>query len=440
MTNFAGIERVVVAVGALLLGACNAGGASAASAGDSPDGGDDSSAGDLWADSSNDWLTGLDAEVFVTAKHPALPQVVSYGGPVLTSPKIQPIAYFSDEGLADMNAFLQELEHGRYWTETTAEYGVGPVTVLPTITLNETPPPTISDAALAASLAANTSGPFPAWGLADSSTIYLFVLPKNSMESDSEGACCSGYDGYHSETTSGSVPVAYAVSCACPGFDGPSIADIQERTVNASHELVESATEPFPYTDPAWGREDDADIVWTLATVGEVGDMCEFNNDAYYVPPGATYMIQRTWSNAAAKRLMNPCAPISSPGPYFNAAPSLQPMTYPLPGGGSIQTRGLSIPMGQTKTVDVTLFSLGPMPGPWRVTAYDYGYLLGGPANLELSLDQRSGQNGDTLHLSIKVRSRNGSIGGEAFVLYSEYGAPGDAVYQNNLSMALVLN
>jgi hypothetical protein len=420
MTNFAGIERVVVAVFALLMGACNADGAVGGNAGDPPDGGDDS-------------LTALDA-------HPALPQVISYGGPVLTNPKIQPIAYASDEGLADMNGFLQELERSSYWTETTAEYGVGPVTLLPTVTLSDPPPPTISDAALAASLAANTSGPQPAWGPADSSTIYLFVLPKNTIESDAQGSCCAGYDGYHSETTSGSVPVAYAVSCACPGFDGPSITDIQERTTNASHELVESATEPFPSSNPAWGREDDADIVWTLTTAGEVGDMCELNNDAYFVPSGATYMIQRTWSNAAAKRLTNPCVPSAAPGPYFNTAPSLDTVKYPLPGGGLIQTRGLSIPMGQTKTIAVTLYSVAPMPGPWRITAYDYSYLLGQAANLELSLDRRTGQNGDTIHLTVKVRSRSPSIGGEAFVLSSEYGAPGDAVYQNNLSMGLVLN
>jgi hypothetical protein len=435
MTNLTGIERVVAAVGAVLIGACSSG---APGASDPSEGGADD-AGNLSADSSGS-MTALDAEMFVPAKHPALPQVVTYGGPVLTKPKIQPIAYASDVALADMNGFLQELEHSSYWTDTTSEYGVGPVTVLPTITLTDPPPATISDATLAANLAANTSGLLPAWGPADSSTIYLFMLPTNSIESDSQGSCCSGYDGYHSETASGSVPVAYAVSCACPGFDGANVTDIQERTVNASHELVESATDPFPFTNPAWGAEDDADIVWTLATVGEVGDMCEFNNDAYYVPPGATYMIQRTWSNAAAKRLTNPCIPVSAPGPYFNTAPSLDAVQYSIPGGGSVATRGLTIPIGQTKTIDVTFFSAAPMPGPWRITAFDYAYLLGDSANLELSLDQRTGRNGDTVHLTIKVLSQNSSLGGEAFVLYSEYGAPGGAAYQNNISMGLVLN
>ncbi len=88
----------------------------------------------------------------------------------------------------------------------------------------------------------------------------------------------------------------------------------------------------------------------------------------------------------------------------------------------------------------MNLFSDAAMPGPWRITAYDYGYLVGAASNLGLSLDTKTGKNGDTVHLTIRAISSNATIGGEAFVLFSEYGTPGAAEYQNNLSMGLVLN
>ena len=439
MTNVTAFGRVTALV-ALLTAACG-GGASGGGGESDPDEAGRLQFGPPPAEDAGEIDSPQEKTSFVPAKHPALPQVISYGGPVLANPKIQLVGYTSDPNLADMEAFAEELTHTTFWSDTTSEYGVGALEILPPIAITDPPPASITDAALQAEIATGTSGANPPWGPADASTIYLMVLPPGTVEADKQGACCAGYDGYHSEAMVGSVSVPYAVSCACHGFDGPDITDVEERTVNASHELVEAATEPFPYSNPAYGREDDDDIVWTLTTVGEVGDMCEFNNDAYYVPPGATYMIQRTWSNAAARLTLNPCVPQTlSTAPYFNAAPALQAVAYPLPSGGSIATRGLTIPFGQSQTIDVVLFSDTSMPGPWKVTAYDFGYLLGGPTNLDLSLDKNSGQNGDTLHLTIRAVSSNSDIAGEAFILYSEYGSPGTAQYQNNLAMGLVLN
>ena len=118
-------------------------------------------------------------------------------GPFLAAPKVQPILYASDAGATDILAFLQELATTSYWAQTTSEYGVGPLTVLPPVMLPDPAPTSVTDAMLESSLASNTSGANPAWGAADPSTIYLFVLPEGTIESDAEGACCTDYDGYH---------------------------------------------------------------------------------------------------------------------------------------------------------------------------------------------------------------------------------------------------
>ena len=369
---------------------------------------------------------------------PVLPQVVDVGGTFLTSPKVQPILYASDTGATDIQAFLQELATTSTWAQATSEYGVGPLTVLPAVMLSEPAPASVSDAMLESSLASNTSGANPAWGAADPSTIYLFVLPEGSIESDSEGACCTDYDGYHYQAEVGAVTVPYALSCACPGFDGPHITDLQERTIDMSHELVESATDPFPNSDPAYTQEDDADIVWTLVTDGEVADMCEFNDDANVIPPGSTYMVQRSWSNAAAARFENPCVPVVTTTPYFNSFPQLGSISY---NAGHVTTQGINIPLGQSKTIDVALLAAAGMEQLWTVAPYDYDdAILGLSPDSILRPLNFTGGDGDTFRLSINPTAADGDLKGEAFIIWSDYGNPGDPDFESQVTMGLVTN
>jgi hypothetical protein len=375
-----------------------------------------------------------------TGARPNLPQVVTLGGPGLTNPKVLPIVYSTDSAANDLLAFLQELASTSYWGETTSEYGVGPLTVLPAVTLTSAPPPTVTDAALEAALADNTTGANPSWGAADSNTIYLFVLPAGSIEKDGEGACCTDYDGYHYEATAGGLNVPYAVSCACPMFDGPGVTDLQERTIDMSHELVESATDPFPDTASAYTQEDDADIVWTLVTDGEVADMCEFNDDANVIPPGSTYMVQRTWSNAAAQRFDNPCVPVVTTTPYLNSFPQLGTISYSN-SYGTVTTQGLDVQLGASRTIDLTLVSASPVGAPWTVNAYDYDDVIVGAApGTSLQQDATSGGDGSTLHLTITPQTQDSMIGGEAFIIWSDFGSPGDPDFESQLSMGLITN
>jgi hypothetical protein len=105
-----------------------------------------------------------------------LPQVAALGGPVLFSPKVQPIVYASDTAASDIDAFLKELTDTSYWSDTTAEYGVGKLTVLPTITLATTAPAVTTDAALRRVGHQHLRGQ-PGMGPADPNVIYLFVVP-----------------------------------------------------------------------------------------------------------------------------------------------------------------------------------------------------------------------------------------------------------------------
>jgi hypothetical protein len=413
------------ALGALLVGAiaCGGGGGGGYTAGDG---------GILPGDGGGSG--------FHPAAHPALPQVVTFGGQVLAAPRVQPIVYASDADRAAIGAFFQEQTVTGYWAAVTSEYGVGRLTVLPAIELPEAPPPSIDDATLTQRLVGSVSGPSPAWGAADPGTIYVFALPAGTIGTARGGSCCSDFDGYHDEVAvAGGARATYAVGCTCPAASGPGATSLQRRTGALSHELVEAATDPRPRSALAYAQEDDADVVWTLVTGGELADLCEVVGPTLIIPRGATYAVQRSWSNAAARAGGDPCVPHTGAALYLNSYTSFTD-TLDVPGqGSSIATDGVALAVGQKKTVDVHLFSTAATTGTWTVTAIDAAEALGtGPARLALALDRSTGANGDTLHLDITARSFDATLGSAAFLLVSTYGKPGDADYQRTVSMGLV--
>jgi hypothetical protein len=428
--------------GALVLTACGGGAAAtssgqdaAASTGDMGQAG----GGALGADSGGMGGATAPDGPFVPAPHQPLPQVINSGGPVVAAPKVLPILYAGDPGASDVGAFLDELTRTAYWGETTSEYGVGPLTLLSTVTLPEVGPPTISDAELQAMLVEGTSGANPAFGAVDPSTIYTFVLPSGTVESDAQGACCTDFDGYHSETTGGPIAVPYVVACACPGFGGPDSA-LHLRTIAISHELVETATDPFPHTNPAFLGEDHDQLVWTLVTGGELADMCVLNEDAFFIPPGSQYMIQRSWSNAAAEASADPCVPARSPGPYFNTFPVLGQVSYSLGLLRAPTTQGVKIPLGTTLTIPLILYSSAPTGGDWNVRVFDANDIKNGSPNLSLSLDRTTGHNGDTINLTITPNMKDARLRGGAFLLFSELGTPHTGNFRSSTMMGLVTN
>src|SRR5262249_49883719 len=156
--------------------------------------------------------------------------------------------------------------------------------VLPPIVINTASPVETTDATLRAQLTTNTSGNNPVWGFADPNIIYLFVIPDGATVKDGQSSCCDDFGGYHDEVISGGTIVPYSAVCACPGFLGFAVSGLQVRTTAISHELVETATDPFPFSNPAYQYVDRSNIMWAAVTGGELADMCAFNDDAYYVP------------------------------------------------------------------------------------------------------------------------------------------------------------
>jgi hypothetical protein len=379
-------------------------------------------------DAGPDVDEGAPSDVYPAA-HAKAPKVVSGGGPVLSTPDVYPVFFAGDDPTVapKIEDFTSKLGATEYWAAVGKEYQVGPATGHPVIQLQEAAPAQLDDSAIQTWLADKLNSDDPAFPKADDQTLFALYYPSNvtiTLQSpQGPSTSCVEFGGYHSsivlDDAHKQLSVAYAVLPRCGDFGG--LTGLDALTATASHEILEASTDPYPMTMPAYGQVDDQDIYWMFALGGgEVADMCAQNRGAFGKVPGFDYVVQRSWSNKAAAHSHDPCVPAPAGEAYFNAAPVL-PDTITLGGfGGQLEVKGVNIKVGESKTVEVDLFSDAKAP-PWKVMATDYAKLVGGKANLDFSWDRDEGQNGEKLHLTIKALSKN-QYGASIFFLTSYSG------------------
>jgi len=427
----------------LALAAC---GSSSAQSGAQPaDGGTDSAGGEDAPGSPVDASDAADAgaDVGYPAPHYAMPQVVNLaGGSVLKTPKIYLVFYPGYTYETQLKAMATALGPSTYWAAITKDYGVGAVELGGTIELTgETPPMAVQDSDIQTYLGGKlTSGAF---GTPDPGTIYTIFYPPTTTITLPQGGpfgsstSCKTFGGYHSDfslaVTDGGQPqnFAYAVIPTCiPGLDG--LTEQNGVTGAVSHEWIEAATDPFPSTnsgaDSAYAQVDYDHYIWELlGGGGEVGDMCAGAQGAFYTPTDVGFTAQRIWSNSSAKAGHDPCVPNIAGQPYFQSAPQLtENISFNSPLlGGTLNTQGVTIPVGQSKTIEVDLFSDGPTSGPWTVGTVDVltqEFQL--PSTLSFKWDKTQGQNGDKLHLTVTVTAAETAFsGGHPFIITSSLGS-----------------
>jgi hypothetical protein len=347
---------------------------------------------------------------------------------VLGTPKIVPVFFTGDADADTLGKFLTALPASSYWKEVSATYGVGATTVAAPIVVSDTPAPTsIADAEVKTWLAAHLDGSHADWGSPDASAIYAIFYPATTTFTIQGATSCKSIGAYHSTTKVGATNATYGVIGRCTSFAGMTGLDVV--TAGASHELVEAATDPLNDANQgAYTIVDDDHFVWEVAPGAEVVDMCDNFSGVYVKPPDLGFMVERVWSNAAAAAGHHPCIPAVAGEVYFNAVPKLDESVSFL-AGAEQATKGVTVPLGKSKTIDVALLSDGPT-GAFTVEAKT---LLETTPSLAFAWDRASGKNGDVLKLTI-TRKANGDFGGTVVQLDSKLGA------KKNIWMAFVAN
>jgi hypothetical protein len=354
--------------------------------------------------------------VFKPAPNGTFAQAVSFGGSVVKTPKIVPIVFAADSAKQQVMDFTTKLATTTYWGKISSEYGVGALTAKPAIVLSETAPTTIDDNQIGPWLESKFSSDAAHFGTPDSNTLYALFYPAGTTITEQSGTSCTEFGGYHFETTVGNTPISYAVVPRCGSFGGLSGFDVT--SFSASHEVLEWATDPFPATQPAYMSVDDDHAVWGRVFLGELGDLCT-QMDTQTLPADLGFTVQRTWSNASAKAGHHPCAPITK-DPYFTAFPT-KPETIPSQDafGQQIMTKGYKVAVGQSKTIDLTMYSDADV-APWSVQIIDLTQISGAPEEFTYALDKSKGSAGDTLHLTITGTAS--AQQGRGFLIYSQVG------------------
>jgi hypothetical protein len=378
------------------------------------------------------------------APHPPMPQLVNNaGGPVLTTPKVYLVFYPGYPYETQLKDFAQKVVASTYWGTTTQEYGVGALAYAGAIELTgQTAPTNISSTDIQTWVEGQIqAGTF---GTPDPEAIYTLFYPQSTTITQPNPVStllpspqsCVAFGGYHDNaqvalTDGGAAKnFAYAVIPTCS-------TDVNSLTSVVSHEWVEASTDPYVTSNGAFTltggpnaaffSQDQDHIIWDLLGGGEAGDQCEPEGNAIYVTPtDIGYGVQRTWSNASAKGSHDPCVPGIS-GAFFDAAPVLtETVTFTSSFIGNVTSKGVTIPVGQSKTIEVDLFSDGDTGGPWQVTADDvlakYYGSYGLTATLSFAWDRQQGQNGEKLHLTVTVTGTSIVGNGHAFMITSSKG------------------
>ncbi len=370
----------------------------------------------------------------------AMPQdVLVTPGAILATPTVIAITYDNDANRADIESFYQQYAASTAWAATTAEYGVGPLTVKTEHIAGNAPAKILDGdtSDITNLLTANLTGT-KIWGDPDPTALYSFIYPQGSVVDDGTTAepdpCCDSYDGYHYDTMVGGIDVSYSIQCQCAaGFD-QGLTQKQQITIVAGHELVETVTDPKISTTLGWAQTDDDHAIWTYVTEGELADLCEYAiTYPWLTPPGMTFATQRVWSNAAAKAGHDPC--VGDPTtPYYQTVPD-QPDTLSVTfDDTAVSTKGLKLAMNTQGMLTLHVLADDASAGPFTITiddlpSYFQGGVAFGAALTMFTVTQPTGtfHPGDTLTVPIKVIGTDSELTNGETVIITTTPASGPA-------------
>lgn len=339
------------------------------------------------------------------APHPPLPTLKSFGGPVITDMKMITVTFAGDPNRDAFRQFDDSVVASTWWTAVASEYGIHAGTGGTYVELDDTiSGKTIdNDADLIPLLQqAVTAGKLPT---PDANTLYAIYLPKTTKITIIGATSCQDFGAYHDYarfTVNGQTVLgAFAVMPQC-GTGVP--------TVSSSHEFIEAVTDPHPFTVPTPPDPFSLYVyndAWFGIGGGEIADLCE----GYASYTLNNQKLARAWSNKAALASQNPCVPSDPTKIYFNAAfatDTVHGVKDTRGNGPSYDSEGyLVVKAGDTRTVDVTIFSEAKLPHDLTLSVLgidDYGNTSATIATgVTPTLSATTGHNGQHVSLSFKV-------------------------------------
>jgi hypothetical protein len=357
---------------------------------------------------------------------PAMPKLGFGKGPVLKSMHIVTVTWSTDTNAAQLQAFDDAIGASTYW-KSLSEYGIGPTTSTAAdhVVVTTAAPNPWDDGALETWVTGMIAGaPGNGWPAPDANTMYLVYAPDDVEVTQNGQDACQYEGGYHTELNAGPNPGGQPFALIldhCASQAGEGVVDFA--TTSASHELAETATDPFPGFEPGWTGFDANHVAWDMWNdfQDEIADACEFFEEGYF--QGGTdlpYALARVWSNASGQAGHDPCVPVPS-GAYNNVTPlGLAPVTIKTPNAfgqvAGYDTMGWQIGVGQTVTENVGFYTDAPN-GKWQVQTYEGDCCGNTTSHLTITPPVFSGNNGDTVPIQVKLNTAPTAAEGTAVLL-----------------------
>jgi hypothetical protein len=308
-----------------------------------------------------------------------LPAVEYLDGGLLTAPKIVSVTFAGDSLASDLQTFGETVTSSAWWNtvrsgdcEPSGGACVGDGTSA-YVAISTAAARSYTDSAVAGDPStlqqwlamAISTGQLPAPGPGSiSNTVYvLYFPPTTTVTLDGSQSCQEGgFDAYHAWMKVGSqqVPYAVIVECAPVAPYDPSVPVttlLQNTTLSASHEILETSTDPIPPTGFALDPTNTENWGWIDVTGGgELADMCvDFFGLNQDQTSDGVFTAQRMWSISRAAANEDPCVPVPAGEMYFNAAP---------------QQSFFVLDVGESATFAVDAFSYQAMDD-WTLIAED---------------------------------------------------------------------
>jgi hypothetical protein len=326
-----------------------------------------------------------DTQAQLIAQH--LPRVVHRGGPFLRHPEITTVTFQGDDPhlVTRLEEFGRHIGESAWWRAVTAGYCAVPDDCIGdgragrAVRLARPLPSRVRDVDVERWIADEAkTGALS--GLTGDSLVLVY-LPSGVTLSDAfHPEYCGGAPrAYHRLLRAGDVVFPYAVIPRCQ--------DEAETTATASHEILEAATNPDP-DQPGFRIEPGpAKIAFRLRGAEPV-DPCGLLTLDTHRAVESGFTVQRAWSNGAAEKGTDPCAPSAPDRPYVALVPR-QPVVR------------LRRP-GETATVVLDAASDRGVSS-WNVSAQDLSAPQAGDPYLDVKLDRSEVRSGETVVLTLRV-------------------------------------
>jgi hypothetical protein len=361
--------------------------------------------------------SGISTGPFTMASHPSMMQLQAASqSTVPATSKLRVVTFNDDNSAAQLETFASSMPASIYWTAIGPQYGITTLDVLsPMRETYSWPSPTEAGSLISGQdsdvenyLISQLDGSSPPWGTPDPSTVNVLFLPASITVSPDGGttpdACKANILAWHTAVRlpKSQVVIPYVVVPDCGQLNNLDVVD--SRTFPGSAEIVAALTNP---TLQGWSATDNNHAAWDLEFNGvDAATACvsqQYGSINLAIEPvDLPFMVQRLWSNQAAANNQPPCLPAEPNEVFFNTTPVVSnsvavsvALNDALP--KTITTQGVSVGAGKSVSIPLDMWSEAAVNN-WTVAMLEVG-----SADLAMTLDRNTGNNGTVLHLTITM-------------------------------------